>query len=90
MADRGVFLCSNLANPPPETRPCPTPSGSVSGMLTPASVIGPVPQNITPGNFDALAAALLSDTAYGNIHTVSFPAGEIRGEIRRRDNQNQQ
>jgi hypothetical protein len=28
-------------------------------------------------------AALESDTAYANIHTSAFPAGEIRGQIRR-------
>ena len=36
-----------------------------------------------PGDFDALTDALTSNTAYGNIHTVNFPAGEIRGQIRR-------
>jgi hypothetical protein len=34
-------------------------------------------------DFDALEDALTSNTAYGNIHTTKFPAGEIRGEIRR-------
>jgi hypothetical protein len=55
----------------------------VTGTLTPASVIGPAAQNLTPGNFDGLVDALRSHIAYGNIHTVQFPAGEIRGEIRR-------
>ena len=31
--------------------------------------------------------ALLSNTAHGNIHTTSFPKGEIRGEIRQPENQ---
>ena len=48
-------------------------------------MIGPAPQGIAAGNFDALVAALTSNTAYGNIHTVNFPAGEIRGQIRRDD-----
>jgi hypothetical protein len=78
-----VFLCTNLGNGPPGTQPCPGNGGTVTGMLTPASVIGPAAQGITPGNFNALAAALLSETAYGNIHTVNFPIGEIRGELRR-------
>jgi hypothetical protein len=30
-------------------------------------------------------AALDSSTAYGNIHTVKFPAGEIRGQILKGD-----
>jgi hypothetical protein len=76
-----VFLCSNLA-PPPGTQPCPPNGGTVTGMLTPASVVGPVAQGIGPGDFNKLAAALLSNTAYGNIHTVQFPVGEIRGELR--------
>jgi CHRD domain-containing protein len=84
-----VFLCTNLGNGPPGTPGCPA-SGTVTGMLTQSSVIGPAAQNIKPGDFDALAAALLSDTAYGNIHSVRFPAGEIRGQIRRPENEDQQ
>jgi CHRD domain len=78
-----VFFCSNLANPPPGTQPCPGNGGTVTGTITAGNVIGPTPQNVTPGNFDALVAALESDTAYGNIHTTAFPSGEIRGQIRR-------
>ena len=44
---------------------------------------GPTAQNVTPGDFDALADALESNTAYGNIHTTKFPAGEIRGQVHR-------
>ena len=76
-----AFLCSNLANPPLGTPACPTPSGTVSGVLHANSVVGPVAQNVAAGNFDALVAALTSDTAYVNLHTTSFPAGEIRGQI---------
>jgi len=78
-----VFFCSNLANPPVGTPACPAGGGTVTGTITPASVIGPIAQGVTPGNFDALVEALDSDTAYGNIHTANFPAGEIRGQIRR-------
>jgi hypothetical protein len=57
----------------------------VTGTFTSASVVGPKAQNINPGDFDALVAALDSDTAYGNIHTTNFPAGEIRAQIRHDD-----
>jgi len=80
-----AFFCSNLASPPPGTQACPQGGGTVTGTIIPASVIGPVPQGIVAGNFDALVAALTSNTAYGNIHTVNFPLGEIRGQIRRDD-----
>ena len=53
-------------------------------MLTATSVIGPTAQH-NARHFNALAEAIRSNTAYGNIHTTSFPAGEIRGEIRRND-----
>jgi len=78
-----VFFCSNNPNPPPGTQSCPASGGTVTGTLSAANVL-PIPtQNVTAGDFQAIVDALESDTAYGNIHTMSFPAGEIRGEIRR-------
>jgi hypothetical protein len=78
-----VFFCSNLPNPPSGTQSCPDSAGTVSGTITAASVLAVPGQNITAGDFNALTAALLSNTAYGNIHTSKFPAGEIRGQIHR-------
>lgn len=78
-----VFFCSNLPNPPAGTQSCPANSGTISGTITAASVIAVPGQNITAGDFNALTETLLSNTAYGNIHTSKFPAGEIRGQIRR-------
>ena len=83
-----VFFCSNIGGPP-GTQACPN-SGTISGMFTQGSVIGPVPQHITPGDFSALAQAILSNTAYANIHTENFPAGEIRGQVRPDDDENNQ
>ena len=77
-----VFLCTNLGNGPAGTPPCPAPGVSVSGTLTAASVIGPLPQNVHPGNFAEFANIVKSNTAYANIHTTQFPAGEIRGQVR--------
>jgi len=79
-----VFLCTNLGNGPPGTPACPA-SGTVTGTLTAASVVGPTAQNVPVGDFGALLAALDSNTAYANIHTTQFPAGEIRGQMRRGD-----
>jgi len=56
-------------------------SGTVSGTFTAASVIGPTPQNIGAGDFDAFVDALRANAAYANVHTTSYPAGEIRGQI---------
>ena len=78
-----VFFCSNLANPPAGTPACPAAGGTVSGTITPASVIGPTAQNVSPGDFAALADAITTRTSYANVHTAKFPAGEIRGQIHR-------
>ena len=77
-----VFFCSNVAAPP-GTQQCPANSGTVTGTLSAANVIGPAAQGVTAGDFQAIVDALESDTAYANLHTTAFPAGEIRGEIRR-------
>jgi CHRD domain len=81
-----VFFCSNLPNPPTGTPTCPTVSGTVTGTWTPGSIQAIAGQNVTAGDFGALVAALTSDTAYANIHTVNFPSGEIRGQVHRPGN----
>lgn len=78
-----VFFCSNLSNGPAGTPTCPT-SGTVTGTWTATSVVLNA-QNVTPGDFDALVAALESNTAYANLHTAKFPAGEIRGQMQHSD-----
>ena len=80
-----VFFCSNLPNPPAGTQACPTSTGTVTGTIHAADVVGPTGQNVSAGDFDALADALESNTAYANVHTMKFPAGEIRGQIHRGD-----
>jgi hypothetical protein len=61
----------------------------MTGTLTAADVIGPTAQNVTAGDFDAVTDALYSNTAYANIHTAKFPAGEICGQVRRSDHDEQ-
>src|SRR5437764_12427614 len=72
-----VFFCGGGGKPA-----CPASvSGSISGTITAADVIGPAAQGVTAGDFGALATALVSQASYADIHTVNFPAGEIRGDI---------
>jgi hypothetical protein len=76
-----VFFCSNLGNGPAGTPMCPLNSGTVTGTWTAANVVAIAGQNVAAGDFDALADALTSNTAYANIHQTALPAGEIRGQV---------
>jgi hypothetical protein len=77
-----VFLCTNLNNGPSGTPACPQgTSGTVTGTITGSSILAVGTQNIKAGDFNVLLGALSSDTAYANVHTTSFPAGEIRGQV---------
>lgn len=78
-----VFLCTNLGNGPAGTPACPNPGGTVTGTITPASVLAVPGQHITAGDFDAVTDILSAHSAYANIHTNNFKSGEIRAEIRR-------
>lgn len=84
-----VYFCVGTGvTPPPAPAAippaCPASAGTVTGTITPQDVTAKAAaQNIPAGDFAALVAALESDTAYANIHTTAFPAGEIRGQIHR-------
>jgi len=54
----------------------------VSGTITAGNVQAIASQNVNAGDFDALEDALTTNTAYANVHTSNFPAGEIRGQVR--------
>jgi hypothetical protein len=56
-------------------------SGTITGTITAASVVGPTGQGVTAGDFADVARAIRTGNSYANIHTASFPAGEIRGLI---------
>jgi len=59
---------------------CPA-SGNVSGTISAGNVQAIASQNVTAGDFAAREDALTTNTAYANVHTSMFPAGEIRGQI---------
>jgi hypothetical protein len=76
-----TFLCTNLGNGPAGTQACPQ-SGTVTGTITPADIIGPSGQGIAAGQFEELVAAIEAHVAYVNVHSTAFPGGEIRGQLR--------
>ena len=80
-----VFLCTNIGNAPPApagpTQACPAPPATISGVARANDVIGPTAQGIEPGAFDELLAAMRAGVAYANVHSLKWPAGEIRGQL---------
>src|SRR5262249_6005026 len=82
-----LFLCSNLGNGPAGTPACPAGGGTVRGTLTPASVVGPANQGIpastaaSTAGWPRILAAIRAGVTYANVHTTTFPAGEIRTQL---------
>jgi hypothetical protein len=87
-----VWLCQTTAKSAPaqvfaitpsctNTTPGPGVTVTVTGTITAANVLPLTGQNVTANDFDAITDAITSNTAYVNIHTMTFPGGEIRGQI---------
>jgi hypothetical protein len=58
-------------------------SGSISGTITAANVVGPTAQGYDPGDLAPVVKAIRAGVTYANMHTTKFPGGEIRGQVRR-------
>jgi len=72
-----VFFCGGGGKPA-----CPASnSGTVTGTIAAADVVGPTAQGFTVGNITPVIAALKAGVTYANMHTPAFPGGEIRGQI---------
>lgn len=88
-----VFFCihppSAFTGTGPTPPDCPSPSGTVTGTWTKDNVQAILGQNVAAGDFDALVDALESNTAYANVHTTALKGGEIRGQCRSEDRENQ-
>ena len=71
-----AFLCSGGDKPA-----CPA-SGTVTGTIDAADIIGPAGQGIAAGEIGELIAAIKAGVAYANVHSTIFPGGEIRAQIK--------
>ena len=83
-----VFLCTNLGNGPAGTQPCPAPPATISGTILAADVSPNIPataaartQGINTGEIDELIRAMRAGATYVNVHSTTWPGGEIRSQI---------
>lgn len=77
-----AWLCGGTTQPP-----CPAgPTATVNGTIEAADITGPANQGVEPGNFADLLRAMRKGETYANVHTSPrAPGGEIRGQIRGHD-----
>jgi CHRD domain-containing protein len=74
-----IFLCGGGNQPA-----CPAAtSGTITGTITAANVTGPSAQGITAGDLTSALEAVRDGLSYANMHTTTFPGGEIRGNVMR-------
>ncbi|MGH8585564.1 MAG: CHRD domain-containing protein [Gammaproteobacteria bacterium] len=87
-----VFLCTNLGNGPAGIQTCPASPATITGTIAAADVSpniaateGARAQGLGTGEFAELIRAIRSGNTYANVHSATFPGGEVRGQIRAHD-----
>ena len=83
-----VFLCTNLGNGPAGIQPCPAPPATISGTIFAADVSPNIPataaartQGVNTGEIGELIKAMRAGATYVNVHSTTWPGGEIRSQI---------
>jgi len=72
-----AFLCGGGDKPV-----CPATAGTVEGTIDAADVVGPAAQGILAGQLNELVRAIRAGATYVNVHSTTFPGGEIRGQVK--------
>jgi hypothetical protein len=83
-----VFLCTDLGNGPAGTQECPDSPAAIEGTIRAEDVSPNIPatqaarnQGLNTGEFEELVRAIRAGVTYVNIHTTTWPGGEVRSQI---------
>jgi CHRD domain len=77
-----IFFCGPQGSAAHQT--CPNDSsnsGTVTDTVTAADVVIDA-QGVSPGEFGKVLRAIVNHATYVNVHTTLLPGGEIRGQVR--------
>lgn len=72
-----IHLCGSGGKPI-----CPAPPATVSGAVSAADVVAVGGQGLAAGEFAEIVRAMRQGDVYVNVHSTSYPGGEIRGQIK--------
>ena len=83
-----VFLCTNLGNGPAGMQLCPAAPATISGTINANDVSPNIPatqaartQGVDIGEIGELIKAMRAGATYVNVHSTTWPGGEIRKQI---------